>query len=174
MAQTIDFTADGGNRAAAGIRSLVLKHGGIQYHSIILDEAKIAAYFTANSVTAANDDIYQIADVKKGDLLLGGFNYVEVAGGVAASAPTWGITTTDPDLFGTLDPDATAGTLVNETAGPYTMLVDDTLDLTVATQILISTGSGRWRLGFAVMKAEDLLSKNYLLYTGDPNNPPQV
>lgn len=171
---TIDFTADSGNRAAAGIRSFVHKSGGVEYHSVVLDEVLVKAYGDANSITFANDDVYQIMDLKKGDLILGGFTYVETAGGVAGCDSDWGITTTDIDLLGTMDPDGTAGTLVNETASPYTLLVDDSLDLVVNTQILFSTGAGRWRLGVAVLPAGGLLTHDFVVYTGDPNTPPQT
>jgi hypothetical protein len=171
---TIDWTADSGKRAAVGIKSFVQKQGGVEYHVVVLDEALAKAYGDANSITYDAADVYKLIDVKKGDLILGGFTYVEVAGGVAGGDSDWGITGIDIDLMGTMDPDNTAGTLVNETAGPYTSLVDDSLDLVSNAQLLISTGSGRWRLGVAILPVAQMLSAPFVVYTGDPNTTPQT
>ncbi len=177
MAQTIDFTADSGNRSPAGIRSFVTKHGGIDYHSIVFDELLLAQYFSDESITAADDDVYAFMDVNKGDMILSGFTYVEVAGGVASCDTDWGLTGGDIDVFGTLDPDGTAEDLINEVGTtPFTMLVDDTVDLVVNAQIMIRSvalSTGRWRLGLAIMPVGDMLAKPFLNYAGDPNIPPQ-
>lgn len=178
MAQTLDLTADSGNRAAAGIKSIVQQNGGVEYHHLILDEVKLAEYFLAESITAANDDIMQLFDVKKGDILLGGYSYVETAGGTATSAPTWGSPGDADGLGGAFDPDATAATLVAGTlALPETLTADDTLDLVVVTEILVravASATGRWRLGVAILRAGGGLTQDFEVYVGDPNTPPQV
>ena len=177
----IDLTADNSSaRSKHGIRSYVHTHGPFEAHLLILDEKKIAERFLVDSVTAGNADVMELIDVKKGDYILGGWSEVLVAGGTAASVPTWG-TDADPNLFGILDPDATAGTVVSEAAGtsPLAVLVDGTVELVVITQILIRSvalSTGRWALSVLIYKGSALRDDyvGFESYVGDPNTPPQA
>lgn len=176
----INLTADNSSaRAKHGIRSFVHTHGPFEMHYLILDEKKIAERFLVDSVTAANDDVYELVDVKKGDVILGGFSNVIVAGGTAASVPTYGSPADANGLSTTFDPDAAAGTVVTNVAGSYPEVItsDDTLDLTVVTQILIRSvalSTGRWGLAALIYKGSQMLNAQFEAYTADPNTPPQT
>ena len=177
---TIDLTADNSSaRQKHGIKAFVHTHGPFETHYIILDEKKIAERFLVDSVTAANDDVYELIDLKKGDVVLGGFSHVIVAGGTAAAAPIWGSPGDPNGLSVTFDPDAAVGTLVDNVPGSYpeVQVVDGTLDLTVVTQILIRSvalSTGRWGLTALVYKGSALLDVGFENYVGDPNTTPQV
>ncbi len=182
MAATIDLTADNsGARAKHGIKSYVHTNGPFEAHYLIMDELKMAEQFLVDSVTAANDDIYELIDVLKGDVILGGFSYVDAVGATAAAAPIWGSPGDANGLSTTFDPDATAGTVVTNVAASYPEVItaDDTLDLTVVTQILIRSvalSSGRWGLCALIFKGSQLLNTHvgFESYLGDPNTTPQA
>lgn len=177
---TIDLTAgNSGARQKHGIRSFIHKYGPYENHFIMLDEKKIAEQFLVDSVTAANDDVYELISVKKGDVVLGGFSYVILAGGTAASAPTWG-TPGDPNGLADLDPDDSVGVVDVCVPGSYPEVIaaDNTLDLTVVTQILIRSvalSTGRWGLSAMIYRGSDVLNTTWSSnYDNDPNLPPQV
>lgn len=177
---TIDLTpGNDGARAKHGIRSFVHKNGPYENHYLIMDELKMAERFLVDSVTAANDDVYELISVKKGDVILGGFSYVILAGATAASVPTWG-SPGDPNGLADLDPDDTVGVIDVCVPGSYPEVIaaDDTLDLTVVTQILIRSvalSTGRWGLAAMIYRGSDALNSSWSsLYDNDPNLPPQV
>jgi len=181
---TIDLTAENSSaRQKHGIKSFVHTHGPFETHYVVMDEKKMAERFLIDSVTAANDDVYELIQLAQGDVIISGWAGVLVAGGTAGATIDWG-TDVDPNgLASVLDADATPITIdqtVNAggtSSYPEILIVDNTVDLTVATQILIRSvalSAGRWGLNVLVYKGSALLDLGFENYVGDPNTTPQV